>query len=350
MCRAPLRRVGTLALLAGVTLSSRSASAASPESALPEIHLTYVAPAQCPKRGALLEDLGRRVNPAWRTETDPRRFVVRIERLTDGSFSGNLEVTRLGREPEERKFDADTCDAVSSALVVFIAIALDPASSRAEHEPAPDRSVESGPVPSATPAPRRETRAQPPAVAAQVRRRSDDAWIWTSSVGLFYLRAPLDAWGPRVDAEVARTIGKSRITPALRVSWGSASFETRPVDGGTAMFRIQAARVSACARIDLAPAPVELAPCAGFEHGSLRASSSDLPQVGYASSSWSAMAGLTRASYRLLPWLAVEGEVGLAVPFSRPAFALSEPVRIVYRPSSVLFTAGLGLAVSARFR
>ena len=351
MCRAPLRRVGTLALLASIALAPRSASSAPQESPLPEIHLTYVAPRGCPTRGQLLEDLGRRVHPAWHTGADPRRFAVRIERLRDGSFSGTLEVSRPGREVEQREFDAETCDAVSSALVVFIAIALDPASSRPEHEPAPDHSVEPEPVPSTMPTgARREPAPRPAPARSQLRRRSDDVWEWTSSVGLFYLRAPLDGWGPRVDAEIARTIGGGRIAPALRVSWGSAGFQTQPPDGGTATFRIRAARVSACAKIDLAPAPLVIAPCAGFEHGSLGASSSDLPQVGYASSSWSAVAGLARASFRLLPWLAVEAEVGLDFPFSRPAFALNEPVRIVYRPPRVLFTAGAGLAVSARFR
>lgn len=351
MCRTPLLRVGTLALFTGVVFASRSASAAPPESALREIKLTYVAPPECPTRGELLEDLGRRVNPAWQTGADPRSFVVRIQRLHDGSFSGTLEVTRSERETEEREFEAETCDAVSSALVVFVAIALDPASSRTEHESPFEPSVELAPEPSMTPrAPSRESTPRPTPVSPQLRRRPGDVWIWSSSVGLFYLRTPLDAWGPRVDAEIARTMAGGRIAPALRASWGSAGFQTRPGEGGIAMFRIRAARVSACARFDLAPAPIVVAPCAGFEYGSLSASSSDLPQVGDASSSWSAIAGLARASWRLLPWLAIEGEVGLDIPFSRPAFALREPVRIIYRPSKVLFTAGAGLAVSASFR
>lgn len=350
MGRAPLRRVGTLALLALVSLSSRVASAADPPASLPEIDFTYIAPSRCPKHGELLEELGRRIDPAWHTGADPRRFVLRIEGLANGSFSGRLEVTRAERETEAREFHAETCSAVSSALVVFIAIALDPASTEPEHEPRPPPparlpATSTGAPPAAPRAARRLSR-----VRVEPPRQPESAWVWTSSVGWFYLRAPLDAWGPRVDAEIARTKDRSRIAPALRISRGSAGFETRPPDGGTARFRIQAARVSACARLDLAPAPIIVAPCAGFEQGSLVASSRDLPQVGRASSSWSAMAWVARASWRLLPWLAVEGEVGLEVPFSRPTFALREPVRIAYRPSSVLFTAGVGLAVSARFR
>lgn len=350
MCKAPLRRVGTLALLACLALRARPAAAAPRTSPLPELHLTYVAPAECPKRSDLLEDLGRRVEPAWRTGTDPRTFNVHIERLPDGSFSGKLEVTGPERELEERTFEAETCDAVSSALVVFIAIALDPAFARAhEPEPMPVPSIEE-PVQRTAPPPPPPRQSAPAPAPAPLARRPVDAWEWTSSVGVFYLRTPLDAWGPRVDAELARTFGGSRVSPALRVSWGSAEFQTHPTAGGTATFLIRAARASACARLDLAPAPVVVAPCAGFEQGSLRASSSDLPLVGHASSSWSAMAGLARASLRVLPWLAIEGEVGLAIPFSRPAFALSEPFRIIYRPSRVLFTAGAGLAVTARLR
>lgn len=349
MVRSSWRDGARLTLLAAVALWPRAAHAA-PEAPV-DVDLTYEAPAECPPRSDLLGELQRRVDPSWRTGLDRRSFVVRIERLPQGTFAGRLGVARASGTTQTREFRADTCRAVSTALVVFIAIALDPANAEPEAEPPPTPPPPPPPAPpppATTPqAPSKPPRREPPPRARA--RPLPSAWVWSSAVSGAYLRAPGGALGARIDAQLARSISGSRIAPALRLSWGFADLEELPRDGGRASFRFQTLRASACAVVSLAPTPLTVAPCAGIDAGALDATSDDLPQVGHASAAWYAAAGAVRLSWAVLPWLSLEGEVGFLAPFTRPAFALVEPIRIVYRPPPILLTTGAGIAIQARF-
>jgi hypothetical protein len=336
-------------LVAGLLLWSCTRDAAAAEEPI-DVDLTYEPPPSCPSKTELLEQVRKRVAPTWHSETDRRSFVVRIERLGDGSFSGRLEVGGARRGAEAREFHAGTCRDVSAALVVFIAIALDPATTEAppvdEVIPPPELPEQTPrslppPAPSARPAPA----VRPP----RPPRPPPSTWAFTSGIDLTYLHAPRDTWGARVAAQLTHGKRGDRIAPALRLSWGYAGFDTFPRSGGKASFRFETARASTCAVVDLAPAPFTFEPCVGLDFGSLSARSNDIPQVGHASTSWSALAGALRVSWPVLPWLAIEGELGLEAPFTRPSFALIDPVRVVYRPPSVFFTGGAGIALTARF-
>jgi hypothetical protein len=351
------RRRSTLGLLVVLVSSPRGSEAAE---APFDVDLAYEAPAQCPRRGEIVAELRRRVDPSSRAELerqrDRRSFVVRIERLANGAFSGRLELTRPGGPAQSREFRAETCRAVSSALTVFIAIALDPANTD-EAGPAPpptfaDENDSTAPPssdsPPASPAPPSRP-ALPPASAPPPVQARTGTWVWSSEVGVAYVRTPRDAWGARVAGQIAYAIEGARVAPALRVSWGFADFDAPPADGGRASFRFASGRAAACALVRLAPAPFTVAPCVGLGFGSLAATSGELPRVGQASTGWYAMSGIVRAAWSLLPWLSLDAEVGVETPFRRPMFALTDPFRIVYRPPGVLVTGGAGLAVSARF-
>jgi hypothetical protein len=323
---------------------------ASPPSV--EVDLSYRAPAGCPTHDEVLEQLRARVDPSWHSGLDPRRFAIAIERLPAGTFSGRLEVTRSGRAPQVRALTAESCRAVSAALVVFIAIALDPATVAEEEaesattlpSPPPPPSPEE-PTPSARPN-ATTPKLPPPRVR---RRRPSTAWIWSSAVGVTYQQAPGGAFGARVEGQLARRFEGHRVAPAVRLSWGVSEFETTPPNGGLASFRFVSGRASACALFDLEPAPLTLSPCLGLDVGSLGAKSRFIPRAGETSTSWSALSASGRLSWALLPWLSLEGEVGFLAPFTRPTFGLTEPDRIVYRAPSILFSSGAGLAVSALF-
>ncbi|MDF2695501.1 MAG: hypothetical protein K0S65_3884, partial [Labilithrix sp.] len=273
----------TRALLIALALGSRRSEAAE----VPfDIDLVYEAPPQCPARREVLDELRTRADPSWRADFDRQRerrsFNMRIERRKDGTFSGRLEVTRPGHAPTLKEFQAGTCRAVSSALNLFIAIALDPTTSDDDAPATESRmpgpvATEPMPPPDAhAPSPARP----PPSVPAARTRPRRSAWVLSSELGFAYVRAPRDAWGARVSGQVARVVDGARVAPAFRLSWGFADFEELPPDGGKANFRFTTGRAAACALVALDPVPVAVAPCVGFDFGSLAARSSDIVRVG----------------------------------------------------------------------
>lgn len=299
------------------------------------VELVYEAPAECPGRSDLEAQLRARVPAEWTSGADGRRFAVRIVRDESGGFSGRLEVQAAGREPSVREIHADTCGAVSTAVAVFIAIALDPSTAEPPRiaAPAPDARDAASEA-----SPRSET-SRPPS-------SSRASWVWSAGFQARYLGASAPAWGGRVHAELARAPAKGAIGEALRVSWGWSDFALSAERAGEAKFRLRTARVEGCARIPLASFVV--APCAALDVGSLAAASPELPHAGHATARWTAAGGTLRAAWSIGSWLSLEAEAGLLVPFERMTFVLVDPVREVYRPPGVLLDMGAGIGVSAR--
>ncbi|MBN9163651.1 MAG: hypothetical protein BGO98_01895 [Myxococcales bacterium 68-20] len=346
------RRIGALVALAGILLITHSAHAEAPPGAT-DIDLSYAAPVGCASRTEFEQEIGRRVDPRWLAGGDRRSFDVRVERLPDGTFAGRLEVLRAGHSLRVREIRDPACKAVSTALAVFIAIAVDPANVDADTPamPAPlppePQAVEHPASPLAPSEPPLRTSRPPRNVSGAP---APSSWSLGAAAGAVHMRVPNDAWGARFGAEVARSWPASRVSPALRVSWGFADFTVFPPRAGRAEFRFQTTRFEGCARVDASPLPLTLSPCLGFDVGSLAAAAPDAPEAGHATVGWRAATGVARVAWELLPWLALEGEVGFELPFQRTTFALDKPIRMAYRPPAVLFTAGAGLHVTTRFR
>lgn len=324
------------------------------------VALEYTAPPECPSRSELVLAIVRRVDPRWLAAGDRRRFVVSIEREKSG-YSGTLVVEHPDRERRVRAIHADRCREVSAALAVFVAIALNPVSGdsdEAPSEPSPSPTAESLAAGShhASPGVTEEPVAVAPSPGGRPPRRGTPAprgrpsWSWSSSTAVTYLHMPESAWGARVGAQLARNFPESRLSPALRVSWGFADFATFPERAGKVDLRLTTAQLSACGLVALEPAPLTIAPCVGVDVGTLSASAPALPRAGHADAPWRAANAVVRGTWTALPWLSVELEMGALFPFERKAFGLIEPVRIVYRAPPALFASGVGLGVNARFR
>jgi hypothetical protein len=293
------------------------------------LQLDYEAPRECPPRSSLEQQLRKRVPPAWLEGADTRRFDVRIVREDDGRYLGRLEVQGAGPEAV-REIRATTCEAVSTSIAVFIAIALDPT-----NEPA----VSVTPVQISRPPSTR-----PPAPIAAAPRPS---FVWSSGVDAIHLRAPDPAWGARVHAEVARRVRGESLGFAARLSWGWADFSLSAPRAGTAEFRLRTARLEGCARWEAAP--FAIAPCLGVEGGLLSASAPDLPRAGHGDTRWTAASGSVRVGWSITEVLTLEFGLTLLVPFERTSFVLADPPRPVYTPPIALFEGGAGACVTGRF-
>ncbi len=308
-----------------------------------DLDLVFDAPPECPSREEVEAQLRARVPERWLSGADTRRFAIRIVRESDGGYSGQLDVRVSGREPSVREIRAPACRAVSTSLVVILAIALDPDT---EHEPDHGRDVvvdRAVPPPvSSSSAGRGPTTLRSPPVPSPTA-----SGTWRSGVRAAPLRMPAPAWGGRVFAEVTRSAPHVPVVPSARFSWGWSDFSLRPERAGEAHFRLHTARVEGCAGVKLTSSVV-VSPCAALEIGTLAGTTPELPRAGQATNRWTAGAAIVRASWSLLPWLAIEAETGLLVPFERTRFGLVDPDRFVYRAPNVLFEGGLGVSLSAR--
>lgn len=300
-----------------------------------EIDLRYNPPEGCPGRDELTRSIHDRA-PHGFPSADDRSFLVRIEK-TDGDYAGRLEIERRGRMLSVREIRGPTCDVVSTAIAVFVAIALDPAEISADAEPpAP-------PAPSSPPE-KGEMAARAPAAAALQPPRP--RWHLGTGLNAGTVLHPSAAWGGRVHAEIARFAAGARMAPELRLSWGWSEFTESPPRGGEASFRFQTARAEACALLDRAPLIVSA--CGGFEAGRLSATTRNLPRAGGTTEAWYAPTAIVRPGWFVTDWLSLEGEVGVLLPLTRASFVLAEPERTVYRIPRVALTATAGFRIWAR--
>lgn len=355
----------TLSLGLGARSARADGSTASGQGALGALDMTYEAPSPptCPSQADVSRAIARRIEPTWLTRADVRRFTVRIVRTAGGDYAGRLDVEHAGRS-RGREIRAATCAEVATALVVFIAIALDPVAAEA-----PDETQESLPEPSPgsdarSPQPPAASQtaevAVPPAARALAPRRAAfvegagvvPSWTWSALADVVYLRVPESAWGARVGGQLARRLAGSSglsLSPGVRVLWGFADFATFPERAGKVALRYQAAQVQGCMAFGLSSIGLSLTPCVGADFGTLESTARDLRQGAHAEATWRAANGSVRASWSILSWLAVELEVGAIVPFERPTFGLSQPTRVAYRPPPVLFATSAGIGLNAQF-
>jgi len=337
-----------------MALALVGASEARAEDSASRLHLTYEAPSGCPSRRDFLVSLSPRIQESWVDGSDTRSFDVRVVREAK-AFVGHLVIRQPGREPNLREIRSGACKAVTAALVVFVAIALDPASESDATEP----SVEAPSAETAAPQPLALPETEPPVAPPPPRRRTQRrsppnppppivSWTWSAGVALAHLRATEPAWGARVHAELARARERDRFAPAIRLSWGWSDFITAPEQAGEVRFRLKSARIEAGARTPLRPALVGAV--LGGDVGSLPRNAPDPPPFSKVSAPWAAWSGAVRTGVNVAPWLAVELAATLLVPFERPRFDLRDPPRVAYAAPAVLFEGSAGVVAVARFR
>jgi len=116
---------GCLALALIATAGSEARAAAEP------VHVRYEADAGCPTRGRFVEEILARTRKA--TVVGPeeaRRIFVVTVRATGTGFVGRLEIKSGSDSAAPREISGPTCAAVTSALALVAALAIDPDSLR----------------------------------------------------------------------------------------------------------------------------------------------------------------------------------------------------------------------------
>ncbi len=332
------RRCALGVLVFGLLLLSSNRGAA--QTSIDAIDLRYEAPPGCPDRSELMRAIHDRA-PREFLSTDDRSFRVRIERGAV-EYHGRLEIARNGRVLSVREIRDATCPVVSTALAVFVAIALDPAEASDAVEPPSDAVTDPAPRPT-TMAPAGHA---PGAPASSAVPPSMAGWQWASGGNVGAVFHPSAAWGARVYAAVTRFGAGARLAPELRLSWGFAEFTESPPRAGEAKFRFQTARAETCALLERAP--LVAAACAGFEAGVLSATTRNLPRAGGTNEAFYAPTAILRPGWFVTDWLSLEGDIGVLFPLTRASFVLAEPERTIYRIPHIAVTATAGLRIWAR--
>ncbi len=240
-----------------------------------------------------------------------------------------------GRGPSERSFAATSCDAVTDAALLLIAMAIDPRFGGAEPEPEPAAPASpSTPVPHV---PAEPTITPAPTPAAPARRVQGLLGV-AAGVGFGVM--------PRAAAVLHLAGGIARRRIALLVAahwWAPRSLDSasNPAVGARATAWTVGARGCVFA---LARRRVGLPLCVGAHGGQIVARGTGELRPRRRAAPWghaSATAGLVAW---VIPRLGLTCEAELLVPWVRPAFA-TDPSGIAFRAPGVGARGNLGVIV-----
>lgn len=309
------------------------------------IDLQLQSPAGCPNREAIESTLARLVTAPPAT---PLRVAARFTQEND------RWVLFATLENGQRVIAGDSCVALAEALVVLMALAIDPkARLGAEafqgleqtNAVAPPMTTDSV-VPAASSAtispsdgPQRIFEDAPEPSAPVPQRHYQDADRWGLSLLMLSELGALPEWslGPSLVMRYGSFAVWGEV--ALSTLWPRfAAAEADPSKGGRIGWF--GARLAACAGLG---AGLPLAACAGFESGDIYGYgvNTDYTQVGYGF--WSAFAAGAVYRQQLRHDWGFEARIGSAIPVSRPAFGLYGYGE-VFQPSAMSLRAEVGLA------
>ncbi len=112
-----------LALVVAAFALSAGRAGADPASAPLPLALEWIAPAQCPARAEVLRDVARLVGPAATLE---RPVAARALLFRGEDERWHVQITTFGESGGERSLDAASCEALTRATVLVLAIRIKP--------------------------------------------------------------------------------------------------------------------------------------------------------------------------------------------------------------------------------
>jgi hypothetical protein len=320
---AKLGSAGAIFVLAGAWGSQALAAPAL-------VDLVWNSPGpECPSREWMLAEVAR-VLGGSRGPIERAGARVDVRRGDEGRWHAGLSVDARGAHTE-RRFEADSCDAIASAAALIVAVA-----------------VEGGVPPQAPATPRPEPLASPP---TEHGVQTHDSQLVVTTAGVID-DATLPAVGGGGEAAAGWTYRVSMFRLSALVGASLFADQTtssagRPTQGGT--FKLLATSARACGSI--ASGPFELGPCVGADYDTMWASGFGWQPLSSKTADWVSLLGSARASWNFSRNIAIFARADALIPLAQPRFEAGSgspgmPDIPVHHPSAVAARGALGIELA----
>lgn len=330
-----------LVLVASSATSANRAHADERDVVAARLHVD--APGSCASEDAFWRATARRTERLRRVDAGGDVALDVVMRPSERGASGDVRITRGGRTFAQRKVTGASCDEVTQALSLVVALAFDPAARvdlppEPAHDDAPPAPAPAPATAAAAPAPAiiAPLAAPRPAERPDVDRAPHPRWRFgiaghATALGVAAPGATL-GYGGFVDLERdAAGLSPSFRAGLLRSDGSVAS--SSPGIGADITWTL--ARASVCPfRVDLVRS-VSLRPCAGVDAGSMAAHPTGLAAGRDRARPWVAASAAVRLAWSPVRAAFVEAEAGAAAPFVRDELAVDPTVSLYRAPSLV---------------
>ncbi|MBN9159829.1 MAG: hypothetical protein J0I07_02605 [Myxococcales bacterium] len=326
-----------------------------PASALAEVEpvaIRYETTGACPSESEFLSEV-RGYTTLWSPvpegTTAARTIRVRVT-VGPSETVGTLAVANSSGVISERDIVGPNCTAVSRALAVMVAVAIDPHAGEA-NERHPDESASTAepdaervpPTSDRLAPPQHPKEASPPIAGPRVTL--DLRVEATSAV----VRGSLTGIGMSTKLELPETTGPRWLRewkPSLGIGIRQSFPQERKLSGGSVEFLWTAGHLRVCPfRIALGGV-AEVSPCAEMNIGRLHASADGFPDARGASTFWLDLGGSVWAAVNLSKRVFFSSTVLVTAPVTRQPFALASGASVSTAPALGLLG---GIGVGATF-
>jgi hypothetical protein len=332
--------------------------------------IEWAAPGECPAREKVEARVEELLGGPPKPGTEPLTVKGTIERSGD-KFALSLELER-GGHASTRKLESSSCQSVSEAGSLVVALAFDPDAVRARQAAPPASSTPVAPPstpPSVSPAP---SVSAPPTVAPTsappMGNLPPPAFVaWTPppsppqrtavqlgfgvSLGVIGDYGSLPGFSPGFRALIALALDAYRVEPLFE-AWPEAGANSASKASVGATFSLVAGGLRVCRRIFpwswSRRSIFWLTGCVDGEIGSLSASGFGVDKPAAASALWGALGAEAEARVALPGPIGLFAGPGFVVPFDPRPFVVESPTRdeiFTSAPASLRLTAG----IDARF-
>ena len=332
-----------------------------PASALAEVEpvaIRYETTGVCPSESEFFSEV-RRYTTLWSPvpEGTSAARTIRVSVSVGPSETvGRLAVANPSGVISERDIVGPSCTAVSQALAVMVAVAIDPRAGEAREageakERHPDESASTAEpdaerVPKASERlarPQRPREASPPSVGPRV---SLDLRVETTSA---VVRGALLGIGMSTKLELPETTGPRWLRewkPSLGIGIRQSFPHARTLGGGRVEFLWTAGHLRLCPFRLALRGVAEVSPCAEMNIGRLHASADGFAEARDASTFWLDLGGSVWATVNLSKRVFFSSTVLVTAPVTRQPFALASGASVSTAPAVGLLG---GIGIGARF-
>ncbi|WP_205633594.1 hypothetical protein [Labilithrix luteola] len=320
------------------------------------VSIRFEAAGACPSEAEFLASV-RSYTTRWTLVADGTLATRTIHvRVSGGAktASGKLVVASADGAPSEREIAGPNCVAVSHALGVMVAVAIDPRAGMHDEpetkpDPPPDDPAPPPVIVTPSPVVERpkdvpESRSAPPASPSGHVRVSLDA---RAEVTTAVIDRALPALGVSMTIEPAGNVSSSWLRawrPSLGIGLRQSLPSQKALEGGSADFLWTAGHLRACPFRLTIEAVVELSPCVEMNVGRLGASADGFVGAKAASMLWADIGASMWAAVNLSDRVFLSSTVTLMTPLDRRPFTLATGETIARVPPRG-FLGGIGVGL-----